>query len=111
MTALQTRSGPIRDRLAQFKKYLPLALAVAAFATVGAAPALARHHHYHHPIHRILNSYYQPSNDPGEVHSSPERDAALRECNTQAQKYSNSAWETTQFAVYGTCMSEHGQIP
>jgi hypothetical protein len=111
MTTLQAISEPFRSRLTITKIHLPLALA-AAFATIGAAPALAKYHHrYHHRVvhHRTLR--LQATDDPGEFHSTPERDAALRTCNAQAQKYSESAWETTKFAVYGTCMTEHGQMP
>jgi hypothetical protein len=37
------------------------------------------------------------------------RDAAIHDCSTKANKWSSSGWQTTQLAVYGTCMSEHGQ--
>ena len=39
------------------------------------------------------------------------RAQAMHDCNMKAQPYSFSTWETTQFAVYGTCMTEHGQTP
>jgi len=35
--------------------------------------------------------------------------AAIRDHNTEAGKYSNSAWQTTQLSVYRSCMAEHGQ--
>ncbi len=38
------------------------------------------------------------------------RDAAIHDCSVKANKWSNSGWETTQLAVYGTCMAEHGQV-
>jgi hypothetical protein len=37
------------------------------------------------------------------------RDAAIHDCSTKANKWSSSGWQTTQLAVYGTCMAEHGQ--
>lgn len=37
------------------------------------------------------------------------RDAAIHECSEKANKWGFSAWQTTQYAAYGTCMSEHGQ--
>ena len=43
-----------------------------------------------------------------EQQTSP-RDAAIHECSVKASKYSFSTWQTTQFAVYGTCMNDHGQ--
>ncbi len=39
------------------------------------------------------------------------RDAAIHECSVKAGKWGMIAWQTTQFAVYGTCMAEHGQQP
>jgi hypothetical protein len=37
------------------------------------------------------------------------REAAIHECSVKASKYSFSTWQTTQFAVYGTCMYDRGQ--
>ena len=37
------------------------------------------------------------------------RDAAIHECSVKVAKYHFNTWQTTQFAVYGTCMAEHGQ--
>jgi hypothetical protein len=105
MTASKTTSGSFRAGLG----YLPLALAMVAFATVGTAPAFAKHHH-----RRIVRSdppVHAATFDTGALRPSLTRDAALRECNTEAQKYSDSAWETTKSAMYGTCMTEHGQMP
>jgi len=39
------------------------------------------------------------------------RDAAIHECSVKAGKWSMISWQTTQFAVYGTCMAEHRQQP
>jgi hypothetical protein len=40
---------------------------------------------------------------------SPIRSAAIHTCNQEAAKYLFHVWQTEQFAVYGTCMAEHGQ--
>lgn len=92
-------------------KYLPIALAALAFATFGAAPALAKHHH--HPVAAASSSalYNQAPDSFGDVQVSPEREAALRQCNAEMQKFSDSAWETAKSAAYGTCMTDHGQTP
>ena len=39
------------------------------------------------------------------------RDAATHECSVEASKYSNTSMQTTQFAVYSNCMTQHGQKP
>jgi hypothetical protein len=83
------------------KKFLTTLALAAAIAT----PALAAtSHHQTTPSTRHLYMYA-----PGEAGDA--RAAAMQECNAAANKWSNSAWETTQFATYGTCMAEHGQQP
>ena len=37
------------------------------------------------------------------------REAALHDCSVKASKWSFSAWETTQLAVYRDCMTDHDQ--
>jgi len=37
------------------------------------------------------------------------RAAAIHECSDKAAKYKMNTWQTTQFAIYGTCMAAHGQ--
>ena len=37
------------------------------------------------------------------------RAAAIHDCNIEADKYSPITQLSNQFAVYGTCMAEHGQ--
>ena len=37
------------------------------------------------------------------------RAAAIHDCNIEADKYSPITQLPNQFAVYGTCMAEHGQ--
>jgi hypothetical protein len=84
-------------------------------ATLIATPAFAamRHHQLaHSPAQQLQASppifMYAP--DPPGI-SDPARDSALHECSVLAGKFSNSSWQTTQFAQYGTCMTEHGQQP
>jgi hypothetical protein len=44
-------------------------------------------------------------------HSDQARDAAVQECSVKASKWSNTMWQTQQFAAYSNCMTEHGQQP
>jgi len=37
------------------------------------------------------------------------RDEAIQKCNAEAAKWSNRDFQSTQAAVYGDCMSRHGQ--
>ena len=39
------------------------------------------------------------------------REEAIHECCLKAEKYKMNTWQTTQFAVYGTCMGAHDQRP
>jgi hypothetical protein len=87
-----------------------IALSALAFATLSAAPALAKHRH-HPVVHTTVALYNQAPDGFGDVQPTPERDAALRECNLQMQKFSDSAWETAKSAAYATCMTNHGQMP
>jgi hypothetical protein len=80
-------------------------LTAIALATAIATPAFAAANH-----HQTTQSPRQLYMYAPEV-SGDARAAAMRDCNLQAQKWSMSAWETTQFAAYGTCMAEHGQEP
>jgi len=41
--------------------------------------------------------------------ASPARSAAIHACSVDAAKYLFHVWQTEQFAVYGTCMANHGQ--
>ena len=40
---------------------------------------------------------------------SPLRSAAIHACNVEAAKFLFHVWQLEQFAVYGTCMTKHGQ--
>jgi hypothetical protein len=70
------------------RKYLPVAIGLAAFAVIGTAPALAAAHH--RTVHRRVARSSYASEHGG-------------------APYSSSAWQTTQFAAYASCMMDHGQ--
>jgi len=80
-------------------------LTVIALASAIATPALAAAKH-HQTTQSTRQLYMYAPEITGDA-----RAAAMRECNVQAQKWSMSSWETTQFATYGTCMAEHGEQP
>jgi hypothetical protein len=76
-----------------------------ALAGLIATPAFAAtSHHQTAPSTRQLYLYAPNGPDLG-------RAAAMQECNAAAAKWSNGAWQSTQLATYGTCMTEHGQMP
>ena len=91
-------------------KFLIVALAL---ATCGAAPAFAKSHHravqsiYHDRT--VLLSYADARKDADENHISAARASAIHACNVAAAPYGMIAWQSAQFAVYRTCMGEHGQ--
>jgi hypothetical protein len=108
---MQTSKKPSNQAgVAIANKYLSIALAAAAFATLGAAPALAKHHR-HRVVHSTTALYNQSTDSFGDMRSNSDRDAALAACNLAAQKFSDSAWETAKSAAYATCMTNHGQMP
>jgi hypothetical protein len=88
-------------------------LAAVALATLIAVPAFAATPHARTvaPQARHLYMYAPGELAPSQAAGGQSRDAAMRDCNAAASKWSNSAWETTQLATYGTCMTEHGQTP
>jgi hypothetical protein len=98
-------------------KYFAIALGFTAFAIAG-TPALAATHH-HHRAAQSLNGLHMYAGEALDQHDqvlgampmNESRAAAMHECNMKAAPYNFSTWETTQFAVYGTCMTEHGQMP
>jgi hypothetical protein len=119
MTSHNTTLTPRRDGAAI--KYLPIALAFAGLVAVGSAPAFAAtvHHHHHHVAARSLNGLHMYAGESlnrndqvlGNMPMSESRAQAMHDCNMQAQPYNFSTWQTAQFSVYGTCMTEHGQTP
>ena len=81
-----------------------LMTAIALTALI-ATPTFAATVH-HGPAQSTRPLYMYAPNGSGDA-----RDAAVHECSVEASKWSNSGWETTQFAVYGTCMAAKGQQP
>jgi hypothetical protein len=118
MESLTTGSASNRAGIA-VTKYLCLAIGLAALTATSAAPALAatHHHHRHDRTAVSLQSLHmyagQSFNDdvPAGTPIDMRRAAAVHECSEAAAKFSNSSWQTAQFAAFGTCMTEHGQIP
>jgi hypothetical protein len=85
-----------------------IAIALATLATASAAPAFATN--YPRPLHMYAGDAFAddvPSGAPIDM----KRAAAVHDCSVAASKFSNASWQTAQFAAYGTCMTEHGQIP
>ncbi len=116
MTSHNTTLTPRRDEAAI--KYLPIALAFAALVTAGSAPDFATTHHHHRTVQSLqgLHMYAgeslgQSGDVLGAMPMTESRAAAIHDCSMKAAPYNFSTWETTQFAVYGTCMTEHGQQP
>ena len=90
------------------RKSLIAATALTTFAVIGIASSSAATQH-----HRRLFMMVPPQSQEIARPQSQEspRDAALRECNGQAEKWSDRDWETTKAATYQSCMTNHGQIP
>jgi hypothetical protein len=116
MTSHTTLLTPRRDGAAI--KYLPITLALAALAIAGAPASAAVHHHHRHVAQSLagLHMYAGQSldqHDPvlGAMPMNDARAQALHDCSMKAQPYNFSTWQTMQFSVYGTCMTEHGQTP
>ena len=70
-----------------FRKFFAVALALSMVANAGGKPALAKGRHL----------------------ADAARPAAIHECTIEADKYSPITQLSNQFAVYGTCMANHGQ--
>jgi hypothetical protein len=83
-------------------KFLCIALGVSAFATLGAAPTFA--------ASRQSNVF---ANDvvTDSVPISAKRAAAVHDCSVTAGKLNFSTWQSAQLAVYGECMTNHGEMP
>jgi hypothetical protein len=69
------------------RKFVAVALALGVVANAGGKPALAKAPHL----------------------ADTARPAAIHECNIKADKYSPITQLPDQFAVYGTCMTNHRQ--
>jgi hypothetical protein len=46
----------------------------------------------------------------GANHMSAAREAAVRECNTMAQRYQDGPWGSMKLHQYRACMARHGQM-
>jgi hypothetical protein len=118
MTSHNTTLTPHRDGAAI--KYLPVALAVAALTIAGTASAFAATHHHHHArAVQSLNGLHMYAGEAldqhdqvlGETPMTEGRAAAIHDCSNKAAPFSFSAWQTEQFSVYSSCMTDHGQQP
>jgi hypothetical protein len=100
-------------------KYLPAALALAAFVTIAGTPAMAATQHHHQRAAHSLSGLHMYAGESlaqhdqvlGEMPMNESRAQAMHDCNMKAQPYNFSTWQTAQFSMYGTCMTEHGQMP
>ena len=54
----------------------------------------------------LVSSCVQDYAAPGAAYAAP-RDAALRECNGEAQIYAERDWETLTATTYANCMTSH----
>jgi hypothetical protein len=118
MTSHNTTLTPRRDGAAI--KYLPIALAVAALTMAGTASAFAAAHHHHHArVVQSLNGLHMYAGESldqhdqvlGDTPTTESRAAAIHDCNNKAAAFSFSSWQTEQFSVYSSCMTDHGQTP
>ena len=74
-------------RCGDVRKFFAAALALGVLANTGVKPALAKARHL----------------------ADAARPAAILECNIEADKFSPITQLPNQFAVYGTCMTNHRQ--
>ncbi|MFZ1921291.1 MAG: hypothetical protein WBD53_11180 [Xanthobacteraceae bacterium] len=93
-------------------KIIPTALAIVGIAMIG--PTMAAAQNAGSSVKMKPGALYNYV--PGVLNIGPNgpgvaRDQAIHDCSTQASQWSFSTWQTKQFAVYGTCMAEHGQVP
>ena len=85
-----------------------LALFAAVAALSLASPALARTGV--HDTHRNgLHAYAMAPQHTRRTTLDAARAAAIHDCNVEADEYNPITQLPNQFAVYGTCMAEHGQ--
>jgi hypothetical protein len=96
------------DKLAiTWNKSLIAATAVTAFVVIGIAPSSAAIQQQHRRLFMMVPPQSQEIARP-QSQETP-REAALRECNKEVEKWSDRDWETTKAARYAACMSNHGQ--
>ncbi len=87
-------------------KFLRVTLAVSALAALGASPTFAASRQSGYS-----NGVFANDVDTGSVPVSAKRAAAVHDCSVAASKYNFSTWQTQQFASYGDCMANHGEVP
>jgi len=92
------------------------AVALALLVSAG-TPALAATRHHHRHVAQSYNGLRMYAGESlgqetiGANQMTESRAQAMHDCNMKAQPYNFSTWQTAQFAVYSSCMSEHGQTP
>lgn len=119
MISHNTSLTPRQDGVAikNLPRALTAALALAALAAAATPTLAATHHHRHHVqslngLHMYAGkSLAQHDQVLGATPMSEERAQALHDCSVKAAPYNFSTWQTTQFAMFGSCMVEHGQQP
>jgi hypothetical protein len=102
-----------------FARAFSAALALAALAAAGTPTLAATRHHHHHVTAQSVKGLHMYAGESLDQHDqvlgampmSESRAQAMHDCNMKAQPYNFSTWQTAQFSVYGTCMTEHGQTP
>ncbi|MGB7037255.1 MAG: hypothetical protein WBD71_17215 [Xanthobacteraceae bacterium] len=93
-------------------KIIPTALALVGMVMIGPTMAAARNDGSSVKMKPgAIYNYVPGVLNIGPNDSAVARDQAIHDCSTQASKWSFSTWQTKQFAVYGTCMADHGQVP
>lgn len=97
-------------RCAITKWYFPVVLALAALVIADMASAQAKQRAAN-ARHAYAYAYAPEGFGPlsKTAQTSPVRLAAIRYCNIKADQWAYNSWQTTEFAVYRTCMAEHGQ--
>ena len=84
-------------RFPAVSRYVCAAFVVGLIACNGVSSALAR------PVGAKTDQ------QPASSSSENTRDAAIHDCSVAASKWGMSTWQTTQYAVYGECMTDHDQ--
>ena len=85
-----------------------LAFIAAVAAVAFASPALAKSG-VHDARRNGLHAYAMTPQHARRTTLDTARAAAIHDCNIEADKYNPITQLPNQFAVYGTCMAEHGQ--
>ena len=86
------------------------ALITATILSIITMPAFAQYspqNHHSAAKDRSLGYASSPASTRKQDNSS--RSEAIQTCNSEAAKWSNRDWQTTQAVVYRDCMLRHGQ--